>query len=280
MYNGLNYNFGILYLNMKSFKKVGLVLSGGGFKGVAHIGAIQAIEEAGIQPEYISGTSAGALVGALYAGKYSTEEIKNLFTKTPLLKFNRFTRKKAGFLDSEKFHDDFESYFPKNSFEALPKKLFITATNLVEGTVKVFDKGELIKPLLASAAFPGVFSPVMIDQELYADGGILDNFPIAPLRKKCDFIIGIDVSPIKKPKITDFKHSFNVMQRAYYLRAMPNAEIKCNQCDIIIQPKELIHHGIFNSSSLDKVYDLGYQEAKKQIALFLKNQKNDSGDKK
>ncbi|MBL0682083.1 patatin-like phospholipase family protein [Aquimarina mytili] len=265
---------------MKNSKNIGLVLSGGGFKGVAHIGAIQAFEEANIVPKYISGTSAGAIVGSLYAGGYSPEEIKDFFKKTPIFKFNRFTRKKAGFLDSEKFLDDLKTFFPDNSFEALQKKLCITATNLVEGTTKVFDTGELIKPILASAAFPGVFTPVMIDGELYADGGILDNFPIQPLKKKCDFIIGIDVSPIKKPKITDFKHSYNVMQRAYYLRAMPNAEVKFKQCDIVVQPKKLVNHGIFNSSSLEKVYDMGYEEAKQQISLFLKNQENDSGDKK
>jgi len=137
----------------------------------------------------------------------------------------------------------------------------------------VFNKGDLIKPILASAAFPGVFTPVKINHQLYADGGILDNFPIKPLKKKCDLLIGIDVSPIKKPKITDFKHSYQVMQRAYYLRAMPNAETKFKQCDIVIQPKELINHGIFNSNSIEKVYDLGYREASEQIELFLKNQK-------
>ncbi len=257
---------------MEKPKNIGMVLSGGGFKGVAHIGAIQAFEEAGITPKYISGTSAGAIVGSLYAGGYTPLEIKDFFKKTPIFKFNRFTRRKAGFLDSEKFHDDLQTFFPDNSFEALQKKLFITATNLVEGTTEVFSKGELIKPILASAAFPGVFTPVMIDGQLYADGGILDNFPLKPLKKKCDFIIGIDVSPIKKPKITDFKHSYNVMQRAYYLRAMPNAEIKFKQCDIVVQPKELVNYGIFNSSSLEKVYHLGYQEAKIQIEQFLKNE--------
>jgi len=258
---------------MKIAKNIGLVLSGGGFKGAAHIGAIKAFEEAGIIPSHVSGTSAGAIVGALYAGNYTPKEIKAFLKKTPIFKFNRFTRKKAGFLDSEKFQEDLEAFFPENTFEALPKKLYITATNLVEGCTKVFNKGDLIKPILASAAFPGVFTPVKINHQLYADGGILDNFPIKPLKKKCDLLIGIDVSPIKKPKITDFKHSYQVMQRAYYLRAMPNAETKFKQCDIVIQPKELINHGIFNSNSIEKVYDLGYREASEQIELFLKNQK-------
>ncbi|TPN87458.1 patatin-like phospholipase family protein [Aquimarina algicola] len=251
-------------------KNVGLVLSGGGFKGVAHIGAIQAINEAKIPVNFVSGTSAGAIVGSLYAKGYTPEEIKDFFKKTSLFNFNRFTRKKAGFLDSEKFYDDLKKMFPNNSFEALQRQLFITATNLVEGIKTVFNKGELIKPLLASAAFPGVFTPVLINENLYADGGILDNFPITPLQEHCDFIIGVDVSPITKPKISDFKHSYNVMQRAYYLRAMPNSQAKFTLCNIVIQPQELVNFGIFSNSNLDKIYELGYNEAKKQIELFQK----------
>lgn len=260
---------------MKSNKKIGLVLSGGGFKGVAHIGVLQALEEFNLQPKYISGTSAGAIVGAIYAAGHSPEEIKEFFKQTSLFKFNRFTTKKAGFLDSDKFESDLFPFLSKGTFESLDKKLYVTATNLVEGISKVFNSGELLKPLLASAAFPGVFSPILIDGELYADGGILDNFPIKPIKKKSDLLIGVDVSPIKKPKISDFKTSFNVMQRAYYLRATPNAQTKFKHCEIVIQPKKLIHHGLFSNNGLDSVYQMGYQEAKKAIELYLNE--NDQG---
>lgn len=255
---------------LKSSKKIGLVLSGGGFKGAAHIGVIKALEEMGVTISHISGTSAGAIVGALYASGATPEEILHLFKKTSLFNIAKLTRKKAGFLDTEKFENDLKPFFSENSFEGLEKKLFITATNLVEGTTKVFSSGELIKPILASAAVPGVFTPILINGELYADGGILDNFPIKPLKKKCDMIIGVDVSPLKKPKITDLKTSFSVMQRAYYLRAMPSSTVKFKNCDIIIHPTELVNHGLFNHSGLNKVYDLGYREAKKQIDIYLK----------
>ncbi|GAA4112569.1 patatin-like phospholipase family protein [Aquimarina addita] len=255
---------------MNTSHKIGLVLSGGGFKGVAHIGAIQAIEEAGIVPDIISGTSAGSIVGALYAGGHSAEEIKDFFNNTSLFNFHRLTRKKAGFLDSEKFYDDLIRFFPENSFESLHKKLFVTATDIIEGVTRVFSEGDLIKSVLASAAFPGMFSPVLIDGHLYSDGGILNNFPIEPLQEACDTIIGIDVTPLKKPKISDFKHSYNVMLRAYYLRATPNSMAKFKHCDLVIQPEELINYGLFSSSNLDKVYDVGYQEAKKQLDLFVK----------
>ena len=261
---------------MITSKKIGLVLSGGGYKGVAHIGAIKALEEYDIIPKFVSGTSAGAIVGSLYAAGHSPEDINTFFKKTSLFKLNRFTRSKAGFFDSEKYYDDLATYLPDDSFASLEKKLFVTATDLVEGVTKVFSKGELIRPLIASAAFPGVFTPILIDDHLYADGGILDNFPVDPIKKKADYIIGVDVSPLKKPKIDDFKHSYNVMQRAYYLRAMPNAFTRFSECDMIIHPRQLINFGLFNNNSMDKVFDIGYQEAKKQIVAMLKNSKNDS----
>lgn len=261
---------------MITSKKIGLVLSGGGYKGVAHIGAIKAFEEYNIIPKSISGTSAGAIVGSLYAAGHSSGEIQTFFKNTSLFKLNRFTRSKAGFFDSEKYYEDLLDYLPDDSFESLKKKLFVTATDLVEGTTKVFSKGELIRPLIASAAFPGVFTPILINDHLYADGGILDNFPVKPIKKNADYIIGVDVSPLKKPKISDFKHSYNVMQRAYYLRAMPNSVTRFNECNMIIHPKQLVNFGLFNNNSMDKVFEIGYQEAKKQIISVLNNDKNAS----
>lgn len=256
-------------VKMSMGKTVGITLSGGGFRGMAHVGAIAALEGAGIKPTMVSGTSAGAIVGALYAKGYKIEEMKAFFKEVPLFAFNRFTIRKPGFLDSESFYDDLLPYFPEDSFEHLEKNLFVTATNLVEGTTQVFDSGALIKSVLASAAFPGVFSPVLINGQLYADGGILNNFPIKPLQQEhCDFIIGVDVTPVRKHKLSDFKHSYNVLQRAYYLRAVPNSETKFTNCDLIIQPKELVNFGAFSSGNLDKIYDLGYQEAQKQLNNF------------
>ncbi|MFC5048093.1 patatin-like phospholipase family protein [Aquimarina hainanensis] len=259
---------------MNHQKKIGLVLSGGGYKGIAHLGALLAFEEAGITPQYISGSSAGAIVGALYAGGYSITAIKSFFKKTPLFRFNKFTRKKPGFLDSEKFYDDFSSFFPENTFESLQRTLFITTTNLIEGTSKVFSSGELIKPILASAAFPGIFSPIKIGNALYADGGIMDNFPITPLINHCDMILGVNVTPVKKPTAKDFKHAYNVMQRAYYLMSIANAQNNFKHCNILVEPEELVNYGIFNAYNLDKVFELGYSEAKKQLITYRANQEN------
>jgi NTE family protein len=183
--------------------KYGLVLSGGGVGGIAHIGVIKALEEHGIRPSIISGASAGAIVGAFYAAGYSTNEILEFFQTTSLFSIKNYAVRKAGFVDTNKFYNIFKQYFPEDSFEALKKKLYISTTNIISGKTKFFHEGLLIHPLLASAAVPGVFSPMIIENELYADGGITNNFPTEPLMTDCDKIIGVQVHPLKKIKVED-----------------------------------------------------------------------------
>src|SRR5690606_30999048 len=112
---------------------LGLVLSGGGARGAAHIGVIKALEEHNIFPTHISGTSAGAIVGALYAADVPWADILKLFKTIPLFRSGRYARNKPGFIDSENFYDDLLAYFPKDNFIDLKKPLFITAANIIDG---------------------------------------------------------------------------------------------------------------------------------------------------
>ena len=241
---------------------IGLVLSGGGIRGVAHIGAIKALEEYNIYPTHISGTSAGAIVGVLYAGGVPWDEILDFFKTIPIFHANKFALHKPGFIDTEKFYDDFKKFFPEDNFNSLNKTLFVTATNVVEGTLKVFDKGELIRPVLASASFPGVFTPIKIAGTYYIDGGVLDNFPVEPLKMYCDSIIGIYVNPLKKIKMKHLKHSYNVLERAYKIRSAAESIKKITECDLAIYPEELCNYGTFDMNSIDAIFTLGYEVTK------------------
>ena len=164
---------------------VGLVLSGGGVRGVAHIGVIKALIEHDIEPDIVSGSSAGAVVGALYCNGYSPEQMMEFFKLTPLFHINKFAFSKPGFIDTDKFYPNFKKYFSHDDFSQLKKKLLVTTVDMCKGVLKVFESGQLIKPLLASSAFPGLFSPVDMNNIIYADGGILDNFPIEPILDLC-----------------------------------------------------------------------------------------------
>ncbi|NNE78424.1 MAG: patatin-like phospholipase family protein [Pricia sp.] len=241
--------------------KTGLVLSGGGVRGVAHIGAIKALEEYGIYPAYIAGTSAGAIVGALYAKGCNWEEMLDFFKTTQIFSFKNYARNKPGFLDTEKFYDRFKTYLPDDNFDSLKTPLYITATNLLDGTLKVFHRGELIKPLLASAAIPGVFAPVHINNGYYVDGGILNNFPVDLIQQRCDHIVGIYVNPFDKVQIDDLKHSYSIMERVYKIRMAKESLSKFENCDLLIVPKNLNNYRSLSMREMATIFNLGYNEA-------------------
>ncbi|WP_281541182.1 patatin-like phospholipase family protein [Maribacter aestuarii] len=249
----------------------GLVLSGGGVRGVAHIGAIKALEEYGIHPSHIAGTSAGAIVGALYAGGCTWKELLDFFKTTQIFSVSNYARNKPGFVDTEKFYDTLKSYLPKDSFDALRTPLYITATNLLDGTLKVFDKGELIKPVLASAAVPGLFAPVPFKGGYYVDGGTLNNFPVDLIKMHCDQIVGIYVNPFEKMKMTDLKHAHNVLERAYHIMVANETVLKFGDCDILIRPERMAEFSMFSLKNMDTLFNLGYKSAKATLKKITKS---------
>ncbi|WP_055443434.1 patatin-like phospholipase family protein [Lacinutrix himadriensis] len=243
----------------------GLVLSGGGARGAAHIGAIKALEEFGVFPTHISGTSAGAIIGALYAAGVPWTEMLDFFKNISIFQTARYAHNKPGFINSAKFYNDLKAYLPMDDFSALKKPLFITAANVIDGSLKVFSKGQLIKPIIASASFPGVFTPTEINGKYYIDGGTLNNFPVEPLQKDCDKIIGVYVNPLKKISITDLKHSYSVVERAYKIKVASESMLKFPNCDLVISPEELINYGTFDMNHIDAIFNLGYTATKKAL---------------
>ncbi|NHF59631.1 patatin [Flavobacteriaceae bacterium TP-CH-4] len=245
--------------------KTGLVLSGGGARGIAHIGAIKALEEEGIHPSYIAGTSAGAIVGGLYAGGCTWEEILDFFKTLEIFTIDKYARKKPGFVDTTKFYSELKNYLPDDSFEALKKPLFITATNLLDGSLQVFHRGELISPLLASAAVPGIFAPVQINNGYYADGGMLNNFPVDLIKTYCAQIVGVYVNPFEKVQIKDLKHAYSVMERAYHIKVASESFSKFDDCNLLVRPKNMSSFGMFALKNIDVIFQLGYDAAKEAL---------------
>lgn len=248
-------------------EKIGLVLSGGGVRGVAQIGAIKALEEKGIFPSVISGTSAGAVVGAFYAAGYSWEEILSFFRTTTLFSFHNFPFRKPGLIDTEKISDVLVKYFPEDSFDVLTKKLYVTATDMIKNKMKIYQSGELIMPLLASAAFPGVFSPVNINDSLYADGGITNNFPVEPLLAECDMIIGVYVNAIKKIEKSDLNSVLSVIERAYEISRANTSMQKFRDCQMVISPEALNEFSTFGTRHIDEIFNIGYEETIRMLEL-------------
>lgn len=246
----------------------GLVLSGGGVRGVAHIGAIKALEEHGIRPEYISGASSGAIVGAFHAAGHGWEETLAFFRGMSIFAWGNYAHGKPGMLDADKFRTGFENYFPEDRFEALKKKLFVVASDIISGRSRVFHEGPLIRTLLASSAVPGVFSPVVIDDSLYSDGGITNNFPVEPLLAPCDRIIGVFVNPLKQVTANELRSSFAVLERAFSMDRSSRSIQKFADCDLVISPESLAAFGTFSTKHVDEIFRIGYEAALRKLEEY------------
>ncbi len=255
--------------NSLKSNKIGLVLSGGGVRGMAHIGVIKAMREFDLEAAVVAGSSVGALVGALYANETPIMDMLRFFKETPLFKYNFLSIGKAGFLDTDRYEDIFKAYFPHNTFEDLKKQLYVVATNLEKGEELFINTGELIKPLLASAALPPVFSPVDYKGSLYADGGIMNNFPLEPIKDKVDYIIGSNVSIVSELNKKNLTNSIQLTGRVTGLMIYAINRDKIKSCDLVIEPKSLEHIGILDRKGIEKAYAIGYESASKQFEKFL-----------
>ena len=257
---------GIFYPNMiHTNKNIGITFSGGGTKGIAHAGVLKYFEEIQINPTMISATSAGAIVGSLYAWGFKPEQILEFVQKIDFFRWKYFTLRKAGFIDSQAFRSVFESIFGNTKIGDLDMKLYICATDMVRNRIKIFDaKSTIVDAILASCAFPGVMSPHVVNNIIYSDGGILNHFPTDIIQGRCDYIIGSYVSPLQKVDDKYLNSIKNVMSHALDLMQHQINQNKFRMCDILIQPKELATYSTFetNKQIMGKIYDIGYQSAK------------------
>ncbi len=244
---------------------VGLVLSGGGVRGMAHIGLIRAMEELGISAQMVSGSSVGALVGALYANGNSVSDMLSFFKETPLFKYNFLTILKPGFIDTDRYFEIFKGYFPQDTFSSLEKDLYVVATDLQKGEQHFFSEGELIRPLLASAALPPVFSPVELNAKLYADGGIMNNFPLEPIQDSTDYVIAV-VGELNKNAL---KNSIQLTGRVTSLMIYAINKKKLQSCDLLLEYKELEKIGVLDRTGIEKAYITGYDMAMATLAREL-----------
>lgn len=243
--------------------KVGIVLSGGGIRGIAHLGVLKAFVKAGIKFSHISGTSAGSIAGALFAAGVDPEEALSIFIKTKLLRFIRPAVGSLGLLNLQNTSNIFKQYFPEDRIEALKIPLTIAATNFSKGELVYFDKGPLIQAIHASSCIPGIFKPIMIEGQMYVDGGILNNFPVEPLLNNCDFIIGSSCNHLKP--VDKISKITALMTRAGVMSVNKDMEQKAAFCNIMVEPKGMGEISTFDTAKAETIYWLAYEEALKTI---------------
>ncbi|MFL1010900.1 patatin-like phospholipase family protein [Flavisericum labens] len=260
--------------------KIGLVLSGGGAKGLAHIGVLKVIDSLGVKVDYIAGTSMGAIIGALYASGYSGKELDSIFQKVDFDNIinDDLPRASKAFYErdnSEKYavtlpFDNFKIKLPSalsrgqvayglilklllpvnhiNDFSKLPIPFFCIATNVENGQQVVLDNGNLTQSIMASGALPSLFQPVVIGDKILIDGGVVNNYPIDELRDKgMDIIIGIDVQD-GLVKREDLRSAPEVLIQINNFRTINAMKLKSQKTDVYIKP----NIKDFNVVSFDK----------------------------
>lgn len=239
--------------------KIGIVLSGGGIRGVAHLGVLKAFSNLGIKFSKVSGTSAGAIAGSFYAAGIDPEEGLNIFLRTKLWRFVRPAFGALGLINIEKTALILKEYFPEDKIEKLKIPLTIAAVNFSQGKLVYFQNGPLIQAIHASCCIPGIFKPIVIDNEMYVDGGILNNFPVEPLMDDCDFIIGSSCNHLKP--VNQISGITDLMGRAGVMSINHDMERKAKFCNVVIEPKGLGAISTFDMKRAEDIYWLAHEEA-------------------
>jgi len=243
--------------------RTGIVLSGGGARGFAHLGVLKALNSSGIFPDIIAGTSAGALVGVLYADGYTPDEILKMMNATSSLHYVRPTVPREGLLQISGIERILNENLRAKRFEDLSLPLFVTATDLNNGKAVYFASGELLKPVIASASIPVLFTPVIIENIHYVDGGVMDNMPIKPLEDICEFKIGSFVNPVGyESTVTSL---VQIAERSFMLNLSRELDHKAQKFDIFIAPQELKKYKILDPEKAMEVFEIGYSETNKII---------------
>ena len=248
--------------------KIGLVLSGGGAKGFAHIGVLKVLEQAGIKVDYIGGTSMGAIIGGLYATGYNAAQIDSIFKQTnfdelindyiPRASKNfygkrndelyaivlPFSNLRVGIpeaLSKGMYNYNLLSSLTRNvrhvrDFNKLPTPFLCIGTDIETGQEVVLDKGNLVQAMVASAAFPSLFSPVEVDGKLLVDGGVVNNYPIKEVRELgADIIIGVDVQDDLLTR-KNLKNATRILVQITNLQSIEKMKAKREDTDIYIKP--------------------------------------------
>lgn len=252
-----------LSMDMKKAKqkpyKLGLALSGGGAKGFAHIGVFSLLEECGFKPDIISGTSAGALAGCLYADGYTSDEIKEIFSGKEFSEFAKVQIPISGLFDNSRLSSFLRRHLHAKNLEDLDIPLVVIATDLDHGISHEFRTGPIVDAVTASCSVPIIFSPVEINGIHYVDGGLFRNFPVTNIREECDRIVGVNVSPLVPQKYK--KTLFHIAERSYHYMFRANTTEDRQLCDILIEAQECDGYKMFDLDNVHKIAQIGYEAA-------------------
>lgn len=241
--------------------KLGLVLGGGGARGFAHIGVLMALEELGLKPNIISGTSSGSIVGAMYADGHSPKECLDFFLKEKLYSFVRPTLSKKGLMMMSGFETKLGEFISAKVFSDLSLPLVVTASDINQGVPTHFNSGKLIEKIIASSSVPVVFVPKEIKGIDYVDGGLFMNLPVRPIRDLCDHIIAVEINSIDTHD--NVNNMMEMATRSFNLGVENNTYKDRELADILIVPHNMTRFNMLNMDHAEEIVQKGYKSAMK-----------------
>jgi len=255
---------------------VALVLGSGGARGYAHIGVLEALEQQGVKPDFIVGTSAGSIVGALYASGKTAEQLHQIALDLRVNDVRDFKVGKQGFFDGKKVEEYINKLVDGQSLESLKIPMYVVATQLKSGEKVIFNQGNTGLAVRASVTIPSMFAPTLIAGKEYVDGGLVSPVPVNIARDLgADVVIAVDI--LAQPKYTEttnmwglFNQNINIMQNTLAAEELKNA-------DVVIQPdlREKLH--IFDMKGRETTMHAGEiatQLKMKQIKVVLQRNAN------
>ena len=240
---------------MKKYK-TGLVLSGGGTRGFAHLGVIAALFDKGIKPNVISGTSAGAIAGAFIAAGKNPHEILETFKKGSFFNFTKLQIPRDGLMKLDGLKEIIQKEIRVKNIEDLDTPFYVAISNLNTGTIEYRNTGLLGETVLASSSIPILFAPVKMNGNLFTDGGLLDNIPVEPIKHDCEQIIVSNISPIKPTE--KIKNLIEIVTRTFYMSVNSNMKEVRKYAGIYIEPEGIDKYEILSRTHADEMYELGY----------------------
>jgi NTE family protein len=289
----------IVLYSQEEQPKIGLVLSGGGAKGFAHVGILKEIDKAGLQIDYIGGTSMGAIVGGLYAVGYSGVQIEKIVSDTDFVSLlrDKLPRSSATFFEKE-FGEKTVITLPVKKgivglpkavskgqnvlnflfellasvegitdFKKLPIPFFCIATDVESGAGVLLEEGSLPLALRASSSFPTLLNPVVLDDKLLVDGGVANNFPASIMRSKgMDIIIGVDVEGrlYQKEKLNSV---LDIMSQIISYQMYRKSDAEREKLDVYIHP-DIYEFNVVGFDKKEEIVQKGIEEGKKFRAIF------------
>jgi NTE family protein len=280
---------------VSNLPSIGIAFGAGGARGIAHLVMIEALDELGVIPTIITGSSIGAVVGAFYAAGFSAKEMKEILNqlinpksdsvfdfllKSDIVKlFTMFDPQfiRSGFIKGEKFQNYMKNHLKITRFEELKIPLKIVATDYWKKEAVIFEKGDLIQPIKASYSLPGLFTPVKIKNRILIDGGAVNPLPFDLIMNNCDITIAIDVTAFKAQNESEIPPTFDSVFTTY--QTMQNSIIKERlkflRPDIYIRP-EIYDVRVFDFAKADLIFKQAQpakEELKRQLDSLL-NRKN------